>query len=136
MNSFRATLLFVCAGVAALQPASAEAASQSRVQISQTFRIHVNGDADASSAFWVAYGPVKGRFSIVQLHSSDGHSFRATRQLPLRARTTFTYLMSAGRIHTRAGWAPAERAMTITQLGPVVITPAQPAVVQWQVPVG
>lgn len=96
----------------------------------------MNGAADTSSTFWVAYGPVKGRFYIVQLHAPDGHNYKATRQLPLRARATFTYLTSAGRIHTRIGWVPAGRTTTITQQGPVLISPTQPTVVQWQAPVG
>jgi hypothetical protein len=101
-----------------------------------TFRLHVAGQPSADATFWVAYGPLAGRFVLVQLRASGAGSYAAVRRLPATGRTVFAYLVGHGVVRTPSGLAPGDPVLTIERFGPALPTQLQLRVVYWHAPVG
>lgn len=104
--------------------------------IAVTFRLRVSGTPDAEVTFWVAYGPLAGRFGLVQLHAACRGLYAAVDHLPAHSRTTFAYLEAQSTVQTRFGTAPGSPTVTIRRIGPVAVTGTHLPVVHWQMPVG
>jgi hypothetical protein len=119
-------------------PVAAQPATVARpiAQISVTFRLQVAGQPANGETFWVAYGPLAGRFGLFQLHSAGGGWFHATRQLTADGRTAIAYLAGHGVVRTRYGPAPGSPVVTIERFGPMLLRELQLHVVYWHVPVG
>ncbi len=120
-------------------PGRGVAASRPIVRAAETqllFRLQVSGPRDPAATYWVAYGPVQGRFGIKRLQPAANGLFEASQQLPLHTRTTFAYVAGHGAIHTRAGLAPGNPVVTIRVFGPAVIAPAGIPLVRWNTPIG
>ena len=101
-----------------------------------TFRLEVTGSPAARTTFWVAYGPLAGRFGLIQLHSLGGGVYGAGRRLPMGGRTTYAYLAGQGVAHTRIGRAPGDPVIIIESFGPATALEAGRSVARWQAPVG
>lgn len=101
-----------------------------------TFRLRVVGDPARDTTFWVAYGPLAGRFGIVRLRERSFGVYAATARLSTTGRTDITFVAGHGVIHTRAGPAPGNPVVTIRTLGPISIWPRGIPVVKWWAPVG
>jgi hypothetical protein len=97
--------------------ASPRAASRARIG-SVAFRLDVPGTVATNATFWVAYGPIAGRFGIVQLRPVGGGEYVGRAALPANSRGTFTYLTGTGRMHTRMGWVPRQTGIVIKTVGP------------------
>jgi hypothetical protein len=98
----RRTLLAMALGLMAVFPNVARADRQPdphQLRATITFRLHVTRQPSVGTTFWVAYGPLDGRFTILQLNNTH-------RVLPLRERTLVTFLTGKGAIHTRYGQEP------------------------------
>ena len=101
-----------------------------------SFRLQVSGSVARDATFWVAYGPIAGRWGIVRLHHAGHGVYRASHRLPAEGTTIFTYLQGYGVVSTRLGPAPGNPVVTITRLGPLAPSSPQLASVTWQAPVG
>jgi hypothetical protein len=101
-----------------------------------TFRLAVHGRPPSRATFWVAYGPLAGRFGIVQMHGSRSGQYAATIRAPEGAQSTFAVVTGVGRIWTRAGWQPGNPVAVIRLLGRLAVRAGPVALVQWSVPVG
>ncbi len=120
-------------------PGRGVAASRPIVHATETqilFRLQVSGPRDPAATYWVAFGPVQGRFGIKRLKPASNGLFEASQWLPLHVRTTFAYVAGQGAIHSRAGLAPGNPVITIRVFGPAVIAPAGIPVVRWSTPIG
>ena len=101
-----------------------------------SFRLQVVGPQDRSATYWVAFGPLAGRFGLVQLHESSPGVYVATRRLPTNQKGIFDFLSGRGDIHTRAGLAPGSPIIRIRQVGPTTIWPRGVPTVRWRAPAG
>jgi hypothetical protein len=104
--------------------------------ILKTFRLQVTGRPPAGTTFWVAYGPLAGRFGIIQLRPAGRALYVATRRLPAHGRTTFVYIAGHGTIRARFGPAPGNPVATIQVLNAMPVSRETLPVVQYQVPLG
>lgn len=130
LSSIAAALL----AASVLTPAAARAdfpASAVRV----TFRLHVAGRSDADSTYWVAYGPLGGRFGILRLMPRGNGLYSVTAALP-SGRTIFTFLQAHGYISTAAGMQPGSGVTIARSVGPTTATRAAASTVHLHVPAG
>jgi hypothetical protein len=97
--------------------ASTRAASRPRIG-SVAFRLDVPGTVARNATFWVAYGPIAGRFGIVQLRPEGDGEYVGHASLPANSRGIFTYMTGTGRMHTRMGWVPRQTGIVIKTVGP------------------
>jgi hypothetical protein len=135
MREIRLTALIALVTiVAACTPLEAHAA-RTRV-VATTFRLQLAGRPAAGATFWVAYGPLAGRFGIIQLHRTPDGSYAATRALPAQGKTVFSYLAGQGVVHSRLGAVPGNPVVTIRSIGPVAASRLRPSIVRWEPPVG
>jgi hypothetical protein len=139
----RTTLIASLLGAAALAfvtvtPVAAHPATVTRpiAQVSVTFRVQVAGHDGAGATYWVACGPLGGRFGLVQLHPSGGGRYAATLRLAAAGRAVFAYLAGHGVVHTRFGPAPGNPVVTIERFGPAFPQQLRLHVVYWHAPVG
>lgn len=123
------------AGSAGAQGAAQPAGSRTH-SVLVTFRLEVSGAPAARTTFWVAYGPLAGRFGLLQLHSLGGGTYGAQRRLPASGRTTYAYLAGQGVAHTRIGRTPGDPVITIESFGPTTALQAGRFVARWTAPVG
>ncbi|MGH2443281.1 MAG: hypothetical protein ACRDFX_08975 [Chloroflexota bacterium] len=85
------------------------------------FRLNVKGTPSAPATFWVAYGPLDGKFGIIRLHAVGNGQYRATKRLPRNGKSQFVYVEGQGVVHTRAGAVPGGNVITIKNVGMVVL---------------
>ena len=104
--------------------------------VSVTFRLHVSGEPDLRTTYWVAYGPLAGQWGVIQLHPWGAGTYGALRALPSSGHTIFRYLAAQGTVKTRFGPAPGGRVVTIQAVGPVSAAQLSRYRVEWQAPVG
>jgi hypothetical protein len=121
-----------------LSPAAAKSVpiGHSASTILKTFRLQVSGDPAAGTTFWVAYGPLAGRFGIFQLHAAGHLLYTATRRLSTTGHTTFAYVAGQGTVKARFGLAPGNPVVTIHVFNQVPVTEVQLPLVRWQAPIG
>ena len=111
----------------------AQSTGHNRAQIvSMSFRLHVVGNTDPGATFWVAYGPVDGRFGLVQLRRLEPGVFQAMDRIRIGTRSVFAYLEGHGVVKTRFGNAPGDPVFTIRRVGPVTVTAAGVQSVRWR----
>ncbi len=128
-------LMLLCGSLGlALLPGRVEARTQLRTGLI-AFRLQVAGTPDAGATFWVAYGPLAGKFGIIRLHRNRSGMYVARARLPLHARTVFSYLEGQGTIQARFGLAPGNPVVTIRQVGPMPAGRPIPPI-RWQAPLG
>jgi hypothetical protein len=101
-----------------------------------TFSLAVHGSRAHATTYWVSYGPLAGRFGVIQLHRTAAHTYGATVRLPAGARSTFYYLAGHGVVHTRAGLAPGGMVSTIRRVGPMPVVRGSVFRAVWQAPAG
>jgi hypothetical protein len=104
--------------------------------ILKTFRLQISGQPATGTTFWVAYGPLAGRFGIIRLHASGRTLYVATRPLPANGYTTFAYVAGHDTIRARFGLAPGNPVVTIRVFNGVSMSGGQLPTVQWQAPIG
>lgn len=100
------------------------------------FRLHVIGQADPRTTYWVSYGPLAGKWGIVRLHTARHGLQIGSRALPAKGTTTFAYIAGQGVVHTKLGPAPGNPVVTIKLIGPTSPMAVTRQTVQWQAPVG
>lgn len=100
-----------------------------------TFRLQVAGDVPRNMTFWMAYGPLAGRFGIVQLHRFDTHLYRTTVRLPL-GRSSFAYIAGYGVQSMPYGLVPGDPVITIRYMERSTARRAARSTVSWHVPLG
>lgn len=121
------------AALAAIQPLSSVHARQVATPV--TFQLHVTGAHDPHMTFWVAYGPLDGRFGLIRLRSAGSDHYVASRVLP-PGRTVFSYIAGTGTAQTRLGPAPGAPAVTIARVGPATALRASRGIMLWRGPLG
>lgn len=104
--------------------------------VATDFRLHVAGHVARGTTFWVAYGPLDGKFAILRLRSVGNGIFVRRSSLPIGARATYTYVMGHGALHTRLGQEPGNPVVTIRTVGPLTVRQAPLPAVQWHAPIG
>jgi len=130
-------LVFATVSVAPAAASGSYAGAGTRARmVEQTFRLNVSGRIASSATFWVAYGPLDGRFGVIRLHRVGSGKYAAHQLLPLGGSSVFAYLEGHGTVTTRIGPAPGDPTTTIKQVGPVIVSRAELPAVQWQAPVG
>jgi hypothetical protein len=138
-NTIIGSGLALSVGLSAAQATSLPAEQRGQLRtVAYTFRLQVSGTPDARATFWVAYGPLQGRFGVIRLRSTaSGQVYTATRRLPLHARAYFAYLAGQGTLHTKAGIVPGNPVTVIQRVGPFTVQPGRgiPAA-HWAAPVG
>lgn len=119
----RNLLIAVAIFFAVIVPSSgATTALASQPRLVQTaFHLQAPAAFSSGATFWVAYGPVGGKFGIVRLHHAASGQFVASARFPAGSRATFYYIQGQGVIHTRAGAAPGNPISTLGHQGPFVI---------------
>ena len=123
--------------LAALSPAHASQMSGSRTNLAvAAFRLQVRGVPADHTTFWVAYGPLNGRFGVVQMKPSGQGWYSAQARLPRNGRTVFAFLAAQGVVHTRLGPEPGSPVVTIRRVGQIAVGQQGPVTVSWQAPVG
>ena len=132
-----ATILFL----ASLSPALAAAHTGSHSKavshsVVRTFRLQVSGPVNAGATFWVAYGPLAGKWGLVHLRPIGNGVYQSTAHLPGQGRTTFSYIQGQGTVDTRLGLAPGDPTITIRRFDRVLPTAPQLALVRWNAPIG
>jgi hypothetical protein len=119
------------------QAAATGASSNNRPQTVLTnFTLRVTGHVERGTTFWVAYGPVAGRFGIIQLRETSVGVYAASRSLPTAGRAVFTYLAGQGAVKSRMGLVPGNPVTTVKTVGPLSVWPHGVPAVRWQPPVG
>ena len=133
-----AVAVLLCSTVLLRSPADVSATGIARFpfQMLQTFRLRVLGQVSQRMTFWVAYGPLAGRFSVVRLHRVQSGVYEAHRRLPDQGRTIFAYLAGTGVMSTQAGPAPGNPVVTIRRIGPIGMRHLRLPTVYWQTPAG
>ena len=120
----------------------ADAASSREIRVQphpavvQTFHLQVTGQPGPGTTFWVAYGPLGGRFGVIQLRASGSGVYAATARLPGAGRTAFVYLTGHGSMWTRGGLVPGDPVATIKTMGPVFVPRTVLPTVRWQASAG
>lgn len=99
------------------------------------FRLQVTGKPAAGTTFWVAYGPLAGRFGVVRLLPHGAGVYSAWNLLP-EGRTTFVFLAGQGTVQTKAGAEPGGMPTTISLIGPTTAAAVGHMTVHWQAPLG
>jgi hypothetical protein len=128
---FAATLL----PAAAATPRSSHSSAPARTTVA-TFRLQVQGGSAGGTTYWVAYGPLAGRWGLIRLHRSGSGLYTARKALPADGRTVFTYLAGQGTVMTKLGPAPGWPVQTIRSVGPTTAPNLPSGTVRWQAPIG
>jgi hypothetical protein len=115
---------------------AAGAQTQSSPHVTVAFRLHVSGLLPDKATFWVAYGPIDGRFWVVRLRRSVEGTFGTRRSLPSDGTSDFTYLVGRGTVSTPAGPAPGNPVTVIRTFGHVSADKVARARVVWHLTAG
>lgn len=99
------------------------------------FRLKVDGPVAPSDTFWVAFGPLRGLWGIIQLHTTGSKLYVASASLP-RGRTLFSFIQGRGIMHSRLGAVPGNPIMTIRQIGPTLASGGAFPLIVWHEPIG
>jgi hypothetical protein len=99
-----------------------------------TFRLQVTGTSDPGATYWIAYGPLAGKFGIAQLHQRSRGVYTASLQLPTNGKSVFSYMVGHGAVHTRLGVEPGGPVLTVRQFGPTSVWPHGIPAVRWHPP--
>lgn len=133
-------LAFVLAlGILNLTPGFAAAASGSSQQrsvprmVSTSFHLRVAVKAAPGTTFWVAYGPLDGKWGLIRLHRSGKSVYSGSRVLPTSGRTVFSFIAGRGTMRSRMGVVPGNPVTTIRSIGPITIWPHGVPTVLWRV---
>ena len=118
---------FISAGTALASPGVKGASSDESV----VFRLRVSGSVASNSTFWAAYGPVAGRFGLVQLKPVGPGQFSGTTKLPPGQSGIVAYLAGHGVVRTRAGKVPGDPVVTIRRTGDVPFSTRTLPLVHW-----
>jgi hypothetical protein len=136
----RASSILLMLVVAALSCGTSNATAHAVTKSHETkslvaFRLHVSGDIPQAMTFWLAYGPLGGRFGIVRLHRSRVGLYAASVRLPV-GRSSFAFVAGYGVIHVRFGPAPGNPVITIRRIDRCTALQAARIGVYWHVPEG
>jgi hypothetical protein len=137
MKQFLAAVLVLSAAVTSVTPAWAHshAAAVHPDSAVSVFRLSVDGPLAPTDTFWVAYGPLAGKWGIIQLHAAGSKLYVARAILP-HGRTIFSFIQGRGVMHTRLGAVPGNPVTTIRQIGPTSAAGNAFPLVVWHEPMG
>ena len=99
--------------------ASSRSAGSSLVRTS--FHLQVSSNFSPSATFWIAYGPLGGRFGLIRLHRAGDGRFVAAGWFPSGARADFYYIEGQGTMRTKEGVVPGNPVRTVGHAGPLII---------------
>jgi hypothetical protein len=137
MKLLLSTALALLAAATSLTPTWAQSDTHAvkHAATASVFRLSVDGDVATHDTFWVAYGPLAGKWGIIQLHAAGSRLYVARATLP-RGRSIFSYIQGNGVMHTRLGAVPGNPVTTIRQIGPVSTAGTTFPLVVWHEPIG
>lgn len=133
MKTFAAVIIAGCS-LALPYAARAERVGSQTTPVS--FSVTVQARPVSGTTFWVSYGPLAGKFGIVQMHAEGAHTYGVTLNLPAQARGTFYYLTGHGRMKTRIGLVPGNPVQTFKHVGPMLISRGEVVTASWHPPIG
>ena len=132
----KALAVVLIAGCSLVFPSLGHAQSTTPRMTPVSFSLSVDGQPDPGTTFWVSYGPLAGKFGVLQLHPQGPHSYGLTVQLPAQARGTFYYLSAHGKMKTCSGMVPGDPVATIKHVGPMVVSRGVAVTAVWHPPIG
>lgn len=89
--------------------------------IRTSFHLQAAPNLPKTTTFWVAYGPLAGKFGLVRLHSVGPGRFVGSRRFPAGARADFAYIEGQGTMRTKEGIVPGNPVHTVGHVGPLVV---------------
>ncbi len=101
-----------------------------------TFRLAVAGQPARGTTYWVSYGPLAGRFGVIQLHSHGKHVYSGRANLPVDVSGTFAYLQAQGTQMVHGLPQPGGIPVVIRSMGAVTAVTVSQRIVHWSVPLG
>jgi hypothetical protein len=101
-----------------------------------TFTLTVSGTPAKGTTFWVAHGPLAGRFGVIRLQPHGNHSYSARVSLPATEVTSFTYLAAHGTQMIHGMPEPGGVVVVIRTMESVTASVASQRVEHWSVPLG
>jgi hypothetical protein len=101
-----------------------------------TFRLAVAGSPAKGATFWVSYGPLAGKFGVIELRSTGSHLYSARTVLPVNEAGTFTYLKAQGVQKVHGSAQPGGIPVVIRSVAAVTAVEAASHIVHWSVPLG
>jgi hypothetical protein len=101
-----------------------------------TFSVTVTGTPAKGTTFWVAHGPLAGRFGVIRLLPRGNHTYSARVSLPVTGVTSFTYLAAHGTRMVHGMPEPGGAEVVIRTMESVTATVASQRAVHWSVPLG
>jgi|SRR5947209_17581029 len=134
-----AAALLLCVVLAS--PASARVSNDRTVGmharlVTMNFRLRLETQPAAGTTFWIAYGPLAGRFGLIRLHQTGQNLYTAHANLPAAGRANFAYIAGNGTVRTRLGLEPGIPTVTIRNFDRITPGQTQLPVVTWQPPIG
>lgn len=139
MQRVRVILFLTILGASVLETGTVAAATSStHTSAIETvsFRLHVSGAVPATMTFWAAYGPVEGRFGLVQLKQTSSGQFTGGALLPTGKSGIVSYLAGRGVVQTRFGPAPGNPVFTIRRTAKIPLSTRTLPLVRWSAPQG
>jgi hypothetical protein len=101
-----------------------------------TFRLAIAGSPAKGATFWVSYGPLAGKFGVIELRSVGGHLYSGRTVLPVNKAGTFTYLEAQGVQTVHGSAQPGGIPVIIRSVDAVTAAAASSQVVHWSIPLG
>jgi hypothetical protein len=135
-SALGATLLSIALASPALAGQAPSGQQSHSAYATMTFRLQLTQRMPSDATFWVAYGPLAGRFGVIRLQANGAGLYVGAKSLPRGARTTFAYVMGRGTVRTPAGPQPGGRVVTIQVMSDQTVGKAEIPLVHWQGPVG
>lgn len=100
------------------------------------FELQVQGIPARGATYWVAYGPIGGKFGVLRLRRMGTRMYGATHAFPAGSRGEFVYLEGTGQVRTPAGPAPGGMVVTIRRTALSSLHTGLVCSVSWSAPVG
>lgn len=120
-RKYIASAAIALAGVATPFAAHASTRASNLSLVRTAFHLQAESGLPPTTTYWVAYGPVAGKFGLIRLRNTGHGQFTAAGWFPSGTRATFYYIEGQGTIQTKAGPAPGNPVHTIGHTSPVII---------------
>lgn len=139
---YRTPIALLLLGLAILLPRAGVTSAETwtvghgRSTVAVKFHLHVSGTVAPNATFWLAYGPVAGRFGVIRLKAQSPGNYVARQSLPAGSHGVFAYIMGLGTMHSREGAGPGNPTLTIRRFSVSRIQPGSIPQVSWTAPVG
>lgn len=138
MTGSQRLAVLVLGAMTPLLPWTASAAGQPAGSplVKTSFHLQAAADLPRATTFWVAYGPLGGKFGLIRLRSAGNGRFVGAGRFPSGARAYFSYIEGHGTMRTREGIVPGNPVHTIGHAGPLIVGRQSVPLVRLPTPAG